>query len=306
MRHASLSSLCLVLAITGCVGTLDTERDAGVDGDTSPNDADLTTSCDNIICPSGEVCVLGTCEPRNACHEIVCENPGDVCIEGVCVVGGADADGDGHTAAVDCDDWDAEVHPEAEELCDGRDNDCNSEIDDGFDVDGDGYTVCGGTDPTLADCDDTNETVHPGAMESCNGLDNDCDGSADDDAEGVGASCGSDVGDCSPGTMACVDGSLTCQGAQGPRTEACDGSDRDCDGMQLCADRDCDGGTCSGGGLCFGGVCALPCDTHNDGSVSCSTLCAWCRGSCRGAVTDGGSIVSCSHSGDEMWCYCQF
>jgi len=42
-----------------------------------------------------------------------------------------DADGDGFTeAAGDCDDADARVHPDADDVCDGLDNDCNGTVDD--------------------------------------------------------------------------------------------------------------------------------------------------------------------------------
>jgi len=46
--------------------------------------------------------------------------------------GGIDADADGFTVCDgDCDDTDASVYPGAPEICDGKDNDCNTIIDDG-------------------------------------------------------------------------------------------------------------------------------------------------------------------------------
>jgi hypothetical protein len=69
------------------------------------------------------------------------------------------------------------------EVCDGRDNDCNGVIDEGFDKDGDGISTCG-----LAgniDCNDDpargGKDVHPGAPELCNGYDDNCDGRTDED-----------------------------------------------------------------------------------------------------------------------------
>lgn len=101
-----------------------------------------------------------------------------------------------------------------DEICDGRDNDCDGEIDeDGAvgapawypDSDGDGY----GADPeasanidsdityssiaivscdqpdgytmTHSDCDDQSWTISPEATELCNGYDDDCDGDIDED-----------------------------------------------------------------------------------------------------------------------------
>lgn len=74
----------------------------------------------------------------------------------------------------DCNDFNDDVYPGATEICDGFDNDCNSIVDDGDDVDGDGYTVAQG------DCDDCNDEVSPGATEVCNGIDDDCDGQVDE------------------------------------------------------------------------------------------------------------------------------
>lgn len=64
----------------------------------------------------------------------------------------ADADQDGFTVEEDCDDADASTYPGAAELCDGRDNDCNGDVDD-----------------------------IPAQADLCDGLDNDCDGAVDED-----------------------------------------------------------------------------------------------------------------------------
>jgi hypothetical protein len=42
-----------------------------------------------------------------------------------------DADGDGVSAATDCDDNDASRYPGADEVCDGEDQDCDEQIDEG-------------------------------------------------------------------------------------------------------------------------------------------------------------------------------
>ena len=44
----------------------------------------------------------------------------------------------------DCDDSNNTVYPGALEVCDGFDNDCNGIVDDGPDLDGDGFTECDG------------------------------------------------------------------------------------------------------------------------------------------------------------------
>jgi GH25 family lysozyme M1 (1,4-beta-N-acetylmuramidase) len=107
-----------------------------------------------------------------------------------------DADGDGALAAPgpDCDDGDAAVGPGRAEVCDGRDNDCNGTVDDGFDIGGACTVGVGGcaalgtwecsADGAATVCDA--EALAP-RTEVCNGVDDDCDGTTDED--GCGAIC---------------------------------------------------------------------------------------------------------------------
>jgi len=104
-----------------------------------------------------------------------------------------DEDGDGVPAGEDCDDFDGNTYPGANELCDGIANDCGGDLPaDERDDDGDGYVVCSydagawtGTIEVIGggDCDDSDPGANPGADEVCDSedIDEDCDGQADDD-----------------------------------------------------------------------------------------------------------------------------
>ena len=160
-------------------------------------------------------------------------------VEEVSVDGATDADGDGSTSAVDCDDSDPFVHPGADEVCNEVDDDCNGLVDDGVidgtsfyrDVDGDGYgdsliseSACSAPDGFVTDatdCDDRRADVNPGASEDdcTDPVDYNCDGSvgyADVDGDG---------------TPACEDCDDTNPTVNPYAAEICnDGVDDDCDG----------------------------------------------------------------------------
>jgi large repetitive protein len=195
-----------------------------------------------------------------------------------------DADGDGYgvstgtstacsqpsgyaATATDCDDGDAAVNPDATELCNGVDDDCDGSVDEDTasdattwyaDSDGDGYgdpasttTACSapsGHVATSTDCDDGDAAVSPGASEWCNGIDDDCDGSVDED-DAVDASTWYADGD-GDGFAGTTGTTTACDQPAGYHATATDCDDGDAsvnpDATEIWydgVDQDCDGGS---------------------------------------------------------------
>jgi len=193
-----------------------------------------------------------------------------------CVLGDKelDRDGDGFEDAEDCDDTNDQIHPNADEICDGIDNDCSGRIDDTpidgtaryTDEDGDGYGVeptflaCSEAEGafTVGDCDDTDPTVHPGASDDdCDGVDNDCDGLTDGDERYTGFvdSDGDGHGDPDQPTEACDPSTIA------PEGDDCDDTSSTVSpsAPEVCGndtDNDCDG--TYGAGCGFSGSASAP------------------------------------------------
>ncbi len=120
----------------------------------------------------------------------------------------------------DCNDSDPEVNPNASEICNGIDDNCNNQIDENVcqityycDSDGDGHYdknpdgTCntyncvpeGCVDTQGDDCNDNNPNIHPGVLDFCDGIDNNCDG-IDNGCGGGGGGFGGGAG----GSISCT------------------------------------------------------------------------------------------------------
>ena len=243
--------------------------------------------------PSGHAAVDTDCDDTDPTEhpdaDEVCDGDDDNC-DGVvdedtavdAVTWFADSDGDGFGDATvsaracdqpsnmvaddtDCDDTDATENPDADEVCDGDDDNCDGVVDEDSaadagtwyaDSDGDGFgdpsvsTVsCEAPSNTVADstdCDDTDATENPDADEVCDGDDDDCDGDIDEDSA-IDATTwypdadGDGYGDTSLGAPACTQPSGTVtdgtdcddtDATENPAAdEVCDGDDDNCDGV---------------------------------------------------------------------------
>jgi hypothetical protein len=140
----------------------------------------------------GDACNNCPDEPNPGQQDSNGNGIGDAC-EGI-----VDMDEDGYPSEDDCNDNDPFIHPGADELCNGIDDDCDGEIDEDAidaiiwyqDADGDGFgnehvsiiscELPYGYVDNFEDCDDENPDIHPFAEEVTDGVDNNCDGQIDE------------------------------------------------------------------------------------------------------------------------------
>jgi hypothetical protein len=303
-------------------GTADIEQDVegggDADGDADP-DADVPPDTE----PDGE-----DVEPDAA----------DADAEDVPEAEDGDAPDDGGPPPRECVD---------ERCGDGLDNDCDDEIDeDCFCAPGE-VNGCFGGDPRrrgLGICRDgtmiCEGTGEFGLWGECEGdgigldadlcdaaaLDEDCDGAPNDGCECSAGepdlACGTDVGECRPGTQRCLDGRWSeCLGSLGPEPEDCNLLDDDCDrgtdeGMlRLCGTavgtcrqgyERCDRGEwsdCEGGRIPASEVCDdldNDCDAETDEDVTRS--CGVTEGRCLAGTETctGGTFGACMGAIDPI------
>ena len=219
--------------------------------------------------------------------------------------------------AGDCDDYNEALHPDAGELCNGKDDNCDGQIDEGLDAvmlwpdaDGDGFYASQSGTPKLGcvglkgyaaqpgDCAPNDANVHPGAAEVCNERDDNCDGRVD---ERVRPQCG--VGWCRRDSVTCSPDD--CRPGE-PTPETCNLLDDDCNGIID------DGAPCAAGTACIDGRCqpngtvgaaggsggssgagAMSNGAGSTGAASSGGV----DGAASGSNSLGGSITGCAPSG---------
>ncbi len=215
------------------------------------------TQNDPLNCGAcGFVCELFGAFPK--CEEGVCKI--EACAPNFHDTNGIDSDGCEYPCA---------LTNGGVEACDTKDNDCDGELDEDFDLstDPNHCGVCGNTCllqnatarcdasgafpvcvvdecvPGFADADGLAITgceyacpVFPVEAEKCNDVDDNCDGKINEGNPEGGDPCeetcpgGECQGQCTPGQTVCVGTGLVCLTGAGPSLEVCDEVDNDCDG----------------------------------------------------------------------------
>ncbi len=225
-----------------------------------------SVKCTQNVQSSAEVCD----NLDNNCNGQVDENNpggGGACntgLQGVCAAGTRQC----QAGAVNC----VQNTAASTEICDGLDNDCDGQVDEGFNV-GTACTAAGQQGVCAAgtlQCQGGVASCKPGpsTAEVCDSLDNDCDGQVDENLNGGACTVNNQQGVCRNGAQQCSNGVASCQQTVQPSAEQCDGLDNNCDGQT-------DNGIATVGDACTtgqSGVCAagvLRCNNNGGFGIRC-------------------------------------